>query len=1651
MSRKSWLNFGLAAAVVILVVAAVTAFWYISTLPQHISNHETLVLGQNTFSPGSAAAMRVLVNDSADGKPLADAEVSLSLQPIDNSGPAVQLFSGRSDADGVVNVSFTVPADAAVDQTLIVETRSSLGTDRIEREVTIQRDYRVLLTTDKPLYQPGQVIHIRALALSAFDLQAADAQNLTLEVADGKGNKVFRKNLVTSEYGAAWADFQLAPEVNSGDYKISATLGNATSEKTVTVEYYVLPKFDLTLETERSYYQPGQQVKGSLQADYFFGKPVSESLVTLEVYTFDVQQNLYLSLEGQTDAEGYFEFEFNLPEFIAGSDLEGGLGRVYLQASVVDQAEHRELGSLSVPVSQSGLVIEAALESGRLIPNLENILYVLVSTPDGSPAPAKLLVSLDNGQPIRADTNDYGLAEVRFTPNQIYLNVLITAEGQNGATAVKDFSFSGDGASESVLLRTDRPVYQVGQTMTLDVYTTASSGLVYLDIIRSGQTVSTRSLKLEGGRTTAAIDLTPDLTGTLELHAYRILYGGTIVRDTRLVVVDHGDGLLVNLTAGQDTYKPGDSATLNLQVAGIDGAGVQSALGLAIVDESVFALAEQDPGFARLYFMLEAEILTPRYDIHGLSVPDLMSGVPTNIPELRESVNTAARASLASAPVSTFSLTANSHDEAIRKAYQVQDSAYNILTLVFISLFLLVSLSMVWLQVSGVWRDKALGRSALVMLGVLGFLIAIFIFLVTNNLPDWAWSVKYFISDFFSVLTRYLAVSLICLGGGVLISWIVLLVGAIRNKNARLAWTIGLIPVWIGLMVGVLIAGRSVSGNTRGLEGLLIAALIAFGLVFLAFVLRAAGFAFIKRGWSAVMMFVLAGALILCLLPLAAVTTMGGAMAPQPEFMMEDGGIPPMEMPAAVPTMSAAWGVVDKSTGNSGSNETGNPAEPPRLRQYFPETMLWLPDAVTDEQGNLNIQVPVADSITTWRMTALASAKDGRIGSTSAPLLVFQDFFIDLDLPLSLTVGDEIAVPVGVFNYLTEEQSVRLEVQPENWFELLDEPVQEITIPANDITVVYFRIRALDFGSQPFQVTAIGSKLSDAIRKEVRVYPDGQLINQSFSDALTAGQTASQSVLIPAEAISGTQKLIVKIFPGMVAQVVDGLEGILRMPNGCFEQTSSSAYPNVLVMDYLNSTGKTSPEIQMQAEEYLNIGYQRLLTFEVNGGGFSLFGDVPADRMLTAYGLQEFSDMSRVMDVDPALIERAGRWLLSQQLGDGSWENDQGLVHENTWSSLQNDRLPVTAYILWSLIDAGFYDDPGVQGGLDYLRENNAQATDAYSLALLANALAAAAEKEGQIDGFAAGVLDRLASLAKNEGDVSYWTSDIATFVGGEGQSASIETTALAILAFQRSTTHPELANKALLYLVRGKDSFGTWYSTQATVLSLKALLGSVRNSSQLTDAQVTITLNGGQTRTVQVTPETFDVVQMQVFEDVNLGAENLVEMKTAGQGNLMYQVTAQYYLPYADLVKYPEIAPLSDLVTIDVAYDRTELAVDETILVNVTVSLNQPGGVAESAIIDLGLPPGFSLRSEDLAAQVARHNDVPLDYEFARLERFETTPRQIIIYLTNLSNGKPLEFSYRLQAKYPLRVQAPASTAYDYYNPEVSGQNAPQLLVVTP
>jgi hypothetical protein len=227
--------------------------------------------------------------------------------------------------------------------------------------------------------------------------------------------------------------------------------------------------------------------------------------------------------------------------------------------------------------------------------------------------------------------------------------------------------------------------------------------------------------------------------------------------------------------------------------------------------------------------------------------------------------------------------------------------------------------------------------------------------------------------------------------------------------------------------------------------------------------------------------------------------------------------------------------------------ETAAP-EPPRLRQFFPETLYWAPEVLTGEGGSVSLQVPMADTITTWRLTALASTQDGRLGSTTRGIRVFQDFFVDVDLPVSLTQGDEISIPIGVYNYLSEAQQVRLEIEPEDWFELAGPGERVLTIAANDIEVAYIPIRVLEFGRQGFQVTAWGEKMSDAIRREVSVVPNGKEIRLTESDWLRDGKRVA--VEIPAAALPGATAVEVKIYPGALAQAVEGLEKILRLPHG---------------------------------------------------------------------------------------------------------------------------------------------------------------------------------------------------------------------------------------------------------------------------------------------------------------------------------------------------------------------------------------------------------------------------------------------------------------------------------------------------------------------
>ena len=1486
---------------------------------------ETIVLGQREYLAGTRAVLRVIVRNRAAGKPVPGAGISASLYDAD---ALIAEHKTQSNENGEAEIRLDLPGREVRGARLTVRVESRTAGDTVEETIHVRPAARTLLTTDKPMYQPGQTIHIRALSLSRPGMQALADTEATFEVEDGKGNKVFKKRVRSDEFGVSHADFALAYELNQGTYRIRSIVGGATEEKTVTVDRYVLPKFKIDFQADRAFYEPGDTVKAELQMDYFFGKPVAGAKVHVSCAKFDVEYVDFQTVEGKTDENGRYAFDVRLPEHFVGQPLEAGKASAKFDITVIDTADHREKATRNLSVTASPIIIATVPEAGRLIAGLENRVYVVTTYADSTPARCGVTWTSADGNVARTlRTDEGGFGEILLTPKEgEALTLTLEARDAEGSTgkATVTLGAKDQPGDDRILLRTDRSLYNVGDRLNLNVATTRRSGSVYVDLIKDRQTHLTRTLSLRDGKATGAVSLEAGLAGTVQVNAYLIGNNGVIIRDSRLVVVDPANDLSVTVSRDQETYLPGVKAVVTFQVKDREGRGTASALGVMVVDEAVFALQEMQPGLEKVYFYLEKEIARPRYEIHGYEIHgyeigDVMPTSPTRpAPEQVARRDKAARVLLASAEgVGEYQVRVNTYDrdrkgEAFTRAMQqaMGDRPSRIQE----------ALSKFSAERSKSLRRKLTEGVDLETLVRDGYLAK------NDALDPWDQPMK------------------------------------IEGQ-----WNVDRQTYWPFTVRSAGIDGKWDTADDVSLQSMQLVRHLRGGVF----------------GMDAV------------------------------------NGRMPMAVPGLAFEGKAAM------AGVGGGNAAG--PEPPRIRRYFPETLYFNPALITDGRGRVTLDIPMADSITTWRLTCMASSTAGQLGSTTAPLRVFQDFFVDIDFPVSLTQNDEVWVPVAVYNYLTTDQEVRLVVEPRDWFELKGEAEKTLTLGPSEVRAVHFPVVARKVGFQKFTVLAYGARKSDAVERSVEIVPDGREQVVSHSGRLEG--KVSHTIHIPDDAIEDASKVFVKVYPGVLSQVAEGLDSMLRMPFGCFEQTSSVTYPNVLILDYMKTTGKVTPELQMKAEGLINAGYQRLVSYEVEGGGFEWFGNPPAHRILTAYGLMEFYDMSKVHEVDPAIITRTQQWLAGRQEADGSWKPSEGGIREGAIDKFTDDVFRNTAYITWALASTG-YKGPQVNKGIQYLAEHLDQMSDNYTVALTANAFAAVDPQDRNT----VAVLDTLHGRRTEEGDVVHWRSQSETPTHGTGDAADIEVTGLAVQALVSAGRHPQTVGKAVTWLVKNKDAFGTWQSTQATIQALRAMLTAEAAAAASVEAAIGLTMNGKPVTTLRVDASNSDVLQLVDLKELTRTGDNVVELDLKGEGSLMYQVVGRHFVPSPKLAPVPGTEPM----TITVEYDRTELATEDILGVTATVINNRPAR-AKMVIVDLGLPPGFTLIPAQLDGLV----------ETGKIQKYSVTGRQIIVYLRELGGNGKATMRYQLLAKYPLRAKTTKSAVYEYYNPSVRAETEPVELIV--
>jgi len=1044
---------------------------------------ETLVLGQDQLAPGRRAALRVLVRTADAALPLAGAEVVVSLR----AAPDVirQVYQGATDADGAAEVTFTVPEDLPKTADLVVETRSPAGEGQIVRPIHIARAYKIYLSSDKPAYRPGQTLHLRALVLDAADFTPATGEKVIFAVHDPAGRNVIQRAVTLSEFGVAALDVPLPAGTPHGAYTLRATLGDTTAERAVTVDTYELPAFELELTTDRSYYTPGMRVSGVATATYFFGQPVAAARVQLQADTEPDAAAPRIALTGQTDDAGRFEFAFDAPADLHNATL-------HLQAAVTDSAGQQVGRRATVPVAAEPIRIQAVPESGVLKPGVENIIYVMTTTPDGAPVPTDLTISLSKGGEQRQIATDaYGLATFRLTPPSAAAQALeIAARDATGAAGHATISLAAERARATLLLRAERAAYEVGETLRLEALTSRPDGApIYLDVIQGGQMIAALSAPVTQGRAAFALDLDAALVGALTLRAYALLPDGEVISDARLVAVDAPQQLDVDITADQAQYRPGETARVAVQTTRIAANGAAqpapSALGLAVVDASVFALETLPPSFARTYLLLEKAMIEPEAKVAALDLPALLEGRAAA--EQRAAQDVAAQAAWAGAASVGFPLRASATvtppETAARRRRALANHLAMILTILPLIASAIVVRELTQARLLG-QALRAFGWKLLILaatgplvgaLGVIAALVpplgmAAFVGALALTAAIWGW---------LWITGWQRGEANLQLMSGVLGAYIILsgLLLRVATEIGPLAvWIVALVAAFLWLLASLLLWSQGLILRGRRVMGWFVAALAL--LLMVAIVTGAAVPAFdspLSRRWGDPRLY--AG-------PLAWMT---GCGAPAHETA------PPEETEGEVG--EAEEPRTEEEAGEPAPQPTATaptlPAAPYPLRHIFPETLYWMPEAVTDDAGRYAFDLPLADTLTSWRVTALASTREGVIGAGEYDLIVYQEFFIEVTAPTEIAVGEVATATVTIYNYLPEAQTVALTPVAAEWYTLREAP-PPLTLAPGEVRATTFTLRPHRAGAYQLQVQAeatgaSGAPVRDAVAIEVVV------------------------------------------------------------------------------------------------------------------------------------------------------------------------------------------------------------------------------------------------------------------------------------------------------------------------------------------------------------------------------------------------------------------------------------------------------------------------------------------------------------------------------------------------------------------------------------
>jgi hypothetical protein len=668
-------------------------------------------------------------------------------------------------------------------------------------------------------------------------------------------------------------------------------------------------------------------------------------------------------------------------------------------------------------------------------------------------------------------------------------------------------------------------------------------------------------------------------------------------------------------------------------------------------------------------------------------------------------------------------------------------------------------------------------------------------------------------------------------------------------------------------------------------------------------------------------------------------------------------------------------------------------------------TLFWKYKVTTDAQGKSSFNIEMPHIPSTFRVDIQGISSNGEVVS-------FQDFIVSqlpveikASMPEILTVGDEVAMPVVLRNRQNKEAQVVLQMRIPECFGMMDKNQQvsnqfEVTIPADS------------FITLPFNYTII-NKPGDYL-VGLNIFYDGNrmnldmpvsVISKGFAKHLSFTTTSHRQEF--KFSLEGQMKNSVKarfqLYPSMVSDLLKTCDNMLRQPSGCFEQVSSSNYPNIAALRVMDANGYADENIKAKAKGYLADGYKKLAAYETPEGGFSLWGKAPASVWLTAWGLMQFHEMDKYdVGVSKALMDKTKKWLMNK-LDHITAYNEHG---EN------RDQALVQAYVCWVLSELG---EKNIINKVYEVESNVRKSEDLYQMAMLGNTL------------YNLGMNDKAKGWTEKMKELTFDKKFMNVKFGGTpsysgGTSLLIEN--LACVGLSMDHFKDELGGELMaltqeVLKQRGQYGFG---STQSTALALKLLekASTTTSKNRKLDGSVRVTVNDQYHYEIPYNLQSLKAIDIDIDANQLSEGNNKVKVEfDAGTSiaNNMFEVDWTSAMP-----------AIQKECVLEMKCTFTEQEVEKGKLMAAQILVtNREAKKQPQALCMIGVPAGC----QPVMKQLKELEDQKL------ISHFEIKNNYLVFYLDEMLPKEKRNIPVYFETVIPGSFEAPANSIYLYYTNE--------------